>query len=172
MRAFFLTTDRLGFSVWTENDLDLATVLWGDPQVTRFIVSCGRMSPDKVRERLGTEIECQNHHGIQYWPLFLRENDEFVGCCGLRPHGADSKALEMGVHLIRAQWHKGLATEACSAIIRWAFDHQGVEWLFAGHNPNNRASARLLLGLGFHALGEEFYPPTGLMHPSYRLDRF
>ena len=43
--------------------------------------------------------------------------------------------------------------------------------VFAGHNPHNTASPKLLEKLGFSPIGEEFYPPTGLYHPSYRLQR-
>lgn len=36
-RTFFLKTDRIGFSQWEETDGDLAELLWGDPEVTRYI---------------------------------------------------------------------------------------------------------------------------------------
>jgi hypothetical protein len=36
MRAYFLTSPRLGFSTWSHDDLPLAMDLWGDPNVTRL----------------------------------------------------------------------------------------------------------------------------------------
>jgi [ribosomal protein S5]-alanine N-acetyltransferase len=169
MREYFLTSERLGFSVWRSDDLALAMALWGDPEVSRFLTASGRMTDDEVRERLGREIRNGKANGFQYWPIFLRESGEFVGCCGLRPHGNDIRELEMGVHLVRAQWRKGIATEACQTVIRYAFDHLNVSSLFAGHNPNNTASARMIRNLGFGYVGDEYYACTGLMHPSYRL---
>jgi [ribosomal protein S5]-alanine N-acetyltransferase len=171
MRDYFMRTERLGFSVWTEDDLDLALLLWGNHAVTRFIVSGGKMDRNDIRSRLEKEIECQSRHGFQYWPIFLHETDEFVGCCGLRPYGDEPKVLEMGVHLLEGHWKKGIATEACIAVIGRAFDDLGVDWLFAGHSPENIGSAKLLAKLGFRFLKCEYYPPTGSMHPSYRLDR-
>lgn len=44
-----------------------------------------------------------------------------------------------------------------------------VEKLFAGRNPQNTASKKKLNKLGFHYIGDEFYEPTGLYHPSYEL---
>jgi len=44
-----------------------------------------------------------------------------------------------------------------------------TESLFAGHNPNNTASQKVLSKLGFKYIGDEFYKPTGLYHPSYQL---
>ena len=47
----------------------------------------------------------------------------------------------------------------------------GVNALFAGHNPKNTASAQLLKRLGFTYKQDEFYPPTGLYHPSYLMTK-
>jgi [ribosomal protein S5]-alanine N-acetyltransferase len=171
MMEYFLTSERLGFSLWEEDDISYATRLWGDPEVTRYLVSSGRMSPEEVQERLENEMNNYLVHKIQYWPIFYRGSGEFVGCCGLRPHGEDPHVLEMGVHLVKDQWGKGIATEACKTVIRYAFDQLQVVSLFAGHNPRNLVSGRLIRGLGFVYVKDEFYPSTGLMHPSYRLHR-
>lgn len=40
-RGYFLTTERLGFSWWTGEDLELANGLWEDPQVCRYICVAG-----------------------------------------------------------------------------------------------------------------------------------
>jgi RimJ/RimL family protein N-acetyltransferase len=169
MKSYFLTTERLGFSIWHEDDIRDAARLWGDPAVTRYLVTEGRMTPDQVQERLLKEIECFRVNGIQYWPVFLRDGDEFVGCCGLRPVDGNLKHMEMGVHLVKEQWRTGIATEACRAVIQYAFEHLQAECIFAGHHPENRVTPRLLERLGFRFLKEKHYPPTGLMHPSYIL---
>ena len=43
--------------------------------------------------------------------------------------------------------------------------------IFAGHNPKNTASCYVLEKLGFQYIGDEYYEPTGLYHPSYELLR-
>jgi RimJ/RimL family protein N-acetyltransferase len=68
-------------------------------------------------------------------------------------------------------WGRGLATEAGRAVARFAFDDLGATALFAGHHPDNGASRKVLLKLGFVHTHDELYPPTGLLHPSYRLER-
>ena len=75
----------------------------------------------------------------------------------------------MGVHLRPEYWGQGLAQEAGRAVINLAFETLAVKSLFAGHHPENTASRRLIEKLGFHFTHEEFYPPTGLNHPSYLL---
>lgn len=52
-REYFLTTERLGFSWWTGEDLELANGLWEDPQVCRYICAAGQFSDDEVRKEAG-----------------------------------------------------------------------------------------------------------------------
>jgi ribosomal-protein-alanine N-acetyltransferase len=169
MPDYFLTTRRLGFRTWSEDDFDLALGLWGDLKVTELIDARGRLSPEQVRERLQREIATQQAHGVQYWPVFLLATAEHVGCCGLRPVPERPDVLELGFHIRSALWGQGYATEAARAVIRYAFDVLGVAGLFAGHHPRNEVSRRLLAKLGFQYTHDEFYPPTGLDHPSYLL---
>ncbi len=171
MKSFFLKTARLGFAVWSMDDLPDALELWGDPEVTRYITASGIMSESDVRARLEKEIEIYDKTNIQYWPLYLKESGECIGCCGLRPYDDDKNILEMGVHIKPRFWKKGYANEACLAVMEYAFDLLGADGLFAGHNPENQTSAQLLKKLGFVYMHDEFYPPTGLMHPSYMLTK-
>lgn len=164
---FFLQTERLGFCCWSRADMDLAMGVWGDPEVTRLIG--GPFSREQVAKRLAREIATMRSHGVQYWPIFLLATGEHVGCCGLRPYKAEERIYETGVHLRKAYWGQGYALEATRAVMAYAFDTLGVKALFAGHHPANASSRRVLEKLGFRYTHDEFYPPTGLHHPSYML---
>ncbi len=166
-RSYFLRTERLGFGRWTLDDLPLAIALWGDPEVTRLLG--GPFSEERIKERLSREIDTMTRAGVQYWPIFWIETGDFVGCAGVRPYKPEARILELGFHLRPAYWGKGLAAEAGSAVIKFAFTELGSAGLFAGHHPLNLASQRVLEKLGFQQTYEELYPPTGLMHPSYLL---
>lgn len=165
--GFFLRSQRLGFRRWTEDYIGLASALWGDADVTRFIG--GPFDETQVRERLAREIALQAAHGVQYWPVFLLASGGFIGCCGLRPYDAAARTFELGFHLLPRHWGQGLAHEAARAVIAHAFGELGASALFAGHHPHNAASAKALERLGFHFARLEHYAPTGLMHPSYLL---
>lgn len=166
-RAYFLRSPRLGFGVWSMDDLALALALWGDPRVTRLIG--GPFSEEQVRARLAREVETQKTHHIQYWPLFRLSDHAPVGCCGLRPHPEEG-VLELGFHLRPEHWGQGYAQEAARAAIAHVFGTLGVRALLAGHHPENADSKKLLERLGFKRVGEEHYPATGLRHLAYRLD--
>ena len=166
-RGYFLTTARLGFGRWTTADFALAKALWGDPQVTAYIG--GPLAGERIREKLQREIDSMAEHEVQYWPIFLLEGGHHAGCAGLRPYRIEQGIYELGFHLRPEYWGRGLAVEAGRAVAEFAFAKLGATALFAGHHPENSASRHVLAKLGFRFTHEEFYPPTGLMHPSYLL---
>ncbi len=170
-RHYFLKSPRIGFSQWTERDLPLARQLWGNEAVSRYICASGRFTEEEILSRLTLECSNQRQYSLQYWPIFSLEEGKLLGCCGLRPHGEDLSQLELGIHLLPQYWRQGYATEAAKAVIDHAFETLGTKELFAGHNPKNEASRQLLKKLGFAFIGEEFYAPTGLYHPSYILKK-
>lgn len=168
--SYFKQSTRLGFSLWNEARLDQALKLWGDPAVTRLISTRG-FKENEIKERLTTEIRFQKEHGFQYWPLFILENGEFAGCTGFHPVPGSNATIELGYHLLPDYWGCGYAVEAAEAAIEHAFTELGTERIKAGHHPGNSASAAVLKKLGFELKGKELYPPTGLRHPTYFLDR-
>jgi RimJ/RimL family protein N-acetyltransferase len=79
---------------------------------------------------------------------------ELAGSCGFgrRPSGA----VELGYWIARPFWGRGLATEACAALI--AIAHAlGLERIEGSHFLDNPASGRVLEKLGFE--------PTGIVAP-------
>ena len=166
---YFLKTKRLGFRTWKETDLALAIGLWGDFEVTKHFDGRGPLSHEQVQGRLLQEIATQEKYQIQYWPIFLLESGEHVGCAGLRPYDMSQNILEIGFHIRSECWRQGYASEAARGVMAYAFNTLEVSKLFAGHNPKNKASRSLLLKLGFHYTHDEYYEPTGLKHPSYLL---
>jgi ribosomal-protein-alanine N-acetyltransferase len=157
-------TERLFFRLWREDDMPLAQPIWGDARVTALIGG-----PFDAAGRLRSEIETERARGVQYWPIFLKGSSAHAGCCGLRPH---REIYELGFHLRPEQWGKGLATEAARAVIAHAFGVLAAPAVFAGHHPENHASRRVLLKLGFRHTHDEPYAPTGKLHASYLLDYF
>lgn len=166
---YFLPTPRVGFRLWNKNVIVLASALWGDPEVMYFIDARYRVDATQIEQKLDTELKLQELHNMQYWPIFLIDNGQHVGCCGLRPKEVTARIFEFGVHLRKAYWITGLAAEAGHAAINYAFENLQARQLFAGHHPGNHRSRRLLEKFGFVSVNDQLYTPTGLKHPSYIL---
>jgi [ribosomal protein S5]-alanine N-acetyltransferase len=168
-QAFFLRTERIDFRIWTAEDLPLAIGIWGNPQVTRLVADLGNPSKEQARERLAREMANQDAYGVQYWPIFMVDSGEHLGCCGLRPYRPEEGVFEIGAHLLPGRWGHGYATEALRCVVAHAFGPLQVRALFARHNPSNHGSGRVLEKLGFRNTHDEFMPQTGLNHPCYLL---
>src|SRR5829696_5421676 len=84
--------------------------------------------------------------------IFERTDGEprLVGSCGLgrRPSGA----VELGYWIARSHWGRGIATEACTALVDIART-LGLASLEGSHFTDNPASARVLAKLGFEPVG-------------------
>src|SRR5262249_39541135 len=104
-------------------------------------------------------------------PMFLRDGQLQVGCCGLKPYDLLHGVLEIGFHLRSEFWGKGLAAEGARAAITHAVGPLGAKALFAGHHPDNRASRKVVERLGLRYTDHELYPPTDREHQSYLLRR-
>ena len=167
MRKFFLESERLYFSTWEQTDYGLAKELWGNDEVAKYISANSCFTDEEIGSRLEKELDNGKKYKVQYWPMFISETNEFVGCCGLRPYDLEKNIYEIGIHILPQYWGKGNGIEALNTVIEYAFKELKVKDLFAGHNPKNIASKKLLAKVGFHYIGEEYYEPTGLMHPSY-----
>lgn len=173
-RKFFMKSERLGFSKWRKDDIELAKLLWGEPEVTHYICAAGVFTEEEIAARLRTEIKQDEEYGVQYWAVFLSvsiEQEQFIGCAGLRPYGSKQGVYEIGFHLRKEYWVNGYAYEAARAVIQYTFSVLNAKKLHAGHHPDNEASKRLLEKLGFMYIRDEFYEPTGLYHPSYVMQR-
>jgi RimJ/RimL family protein N-acetyltransferase len=79
---------------------------------------------------------------------------ELVGACSLgrRPSGA----VELGYWIVRSHWGRGIATEACAALVDIART-LGLGAIEGAHFLDNPASGRVLEKLGF--------TPRGLVAP-------
>jgi [ribosomal protein S5]-alanine N-acetyltransferase len=164
---YFLKSERLGFRCWSQDDLPLARELWGDIEVTRFFG--GPFSEEEIGQRLEREISRMKTHQFQYWPIHLLSEDEYVGCCGLRPYRLEDGIHELGFHLRPKYWGRGLAPEAARAVIDFAFRTIGAKGLSAGHHPENAASKKVLEKLGFRYTHDEFFAALGIDIPYYSL---
>ncbi len=167
--TYFLTSTRLGFRPWTQQDEPLAALLWKDPGVMRYMG--GPYDDGGVRSRLALEISQQQSIGLQYWPIFLLETNEFVGCAGLRPFHDQNDVAEIGVHIARKFWSARLGEEAAKALIEHAFHTLKLGALVAGHGPGNLASKALIERMNFHYTHEEPWGKAIIMHPFYRRER-
>jgi ribosomal-protein-alanine N-acetyltransferase len=100
-------------------------------------------------------------------------SDALIGCTGYRAFGTDH--AELGYWIGRPYWGLGYATEAVRALIVYAFETDGFDYLTVGHFRDNPASERIIAKFGFTPQGfiERESAARNAKAPcqTYRLDR-
>ena len=160
-------TKRLEFRWWQADDGDRAFALWGDAEVNTWLGAMNGADRKATDARLLMEMQCTFTDHAQYWPCFTHDDGGHVGAVGLRRKG--ERCWELGVHLRREYWGRGLASEAAAAVANFGFDALEAESLFGGHHPDNTGSARMLTGLGFTYTHDGLF--DGLPDRCYTLTR-
>ena len=149
-----LLTERLVLRGLCHSDAGDVFAYASNPKVLQF--TTGR-TPQTVQdaERFVNAL-IDSPPGEFAWTLRLREQSRVIGIveCGLRdgPEGSIDYALA------EEFWGKGLMTEACRAVLSWAFDtHPGLERVITAAIIENRGSTRVMekCGMKFREFVEE-----------------
>lgn len=102
---------------------------------------------ERAAEAVAAGIESFESRGFGFWTVSRREEPELVGFCGLRPIG-ESADVEVLYGIAPRLWGRGLATEAARAVLDFGFRRAALPRIYAGADPPNRASFRVIEKLG------------------------
>lgn len=102
------------------------------------------------------------------------DDGEVVGLAGLsRPNFLPEimPAVEIGWRLTPSAWGSGLATEAATAVLDWAFTSLDLAHVVAVIHVENERSKRLAQKLGFSPERRTLVPDHEVWADVYRLDQ-
>lgn len=136
-----------------ESDADEVFALFADPDVMRYW-SRPPMTTRGEAEGLIAEIDegfARRTH--LNWVVTLRHDDAVIGTCTLFRFEPRHRRAEIGYSLRSDHWGRGLASEAVSLMLEWAFRTLGLHRVEADIDPRNDGSRRLLERLGFASEG-------------------
>ena len=119
---FEVRTDRLLLRRWRDDDLEPFAQLTADAEVMRFFPApLDREQSDRLAVRADALFDV---HGHGLWALERLDTGAFIGFTGLAPMPEGipgSGGVEVGWRLAPSAWGQGLATEAATAALRFAF---------------------------------------------------
>ena len=75
--------------------------------------------------------------------IVRRADSCFIGEIGIMRNQSHDNA-EMGYWIGKPYWNEGYGTEAAGAVIRYAFEHLGLNRVYAAHYTRNPPSGRIL----------------------------
>jgi RimJ/RimL family protein N-acetyltransferase len=135
-----METERLILRRYISVDLQDLYEYLSDAEVVRY-EPYKPMIFEEARQELEYRISSSEFIAVE-----LKETHKMIGNIYLAERDFD--ALEIGYVFNKKYWKKGYAAEACSGIIRDAFD-RSVHRIYAKCDPGNTNSWRLLERLGF-----------------------
>jgi [ribosomal protein S5]-alanine N-acetyltransferase len=142
-----LRTPRLLLSPLEDRDLSALHAHWNDPQVARFLWDANPVPHQTVAEVIARSSQTFQTSGWGLWSLRLTAESPLIGVCGLSPL-EHSNAVELLYSLTPSHWSQGLATEAATAVLAYAFGTLALPEILATTDDDNTASLRLLTRLG------------------------
>lgn len=151
-------SERLKLRPLEESDLDMVIEQWTDPDVTRYVAE-RTYSPEELAEEMPVITRRCAGGCIGIWCVIDKATGEKLGSAILLPMpvelddtdwdlvtGDDIPPgdIEIGYVLKRSAWGRGVATEACRRLLRFAFEETPLQVLVATIDPANHASRRVL----------------------------
>lgn len=177
-RSYEIETARLRLRPCVESDVDALHRLWTDPDVRRYLWDDAVITREQAEEVVGASVESFDAHGFGQWVICLREGGELIGFCGLRRFG-EPPEVEVLYGLAPPFWGRGLATEATRAMLADGFGRLGLGRIYAGTDPPNAASLRVMEKAGmafdrhtqingleaiYYVLARQDFEPGGAWH--------
>ncbi|MGO9488498.1 MAG: GNAT family N-acetyltransferase [Solirubrobacteraceae bacterium] len=162
-----LETERLLLRRWQPADLDPFAAMNADPAVMEhFPATLSRRDSGRAIARIEAEFE---REGFGLWAVEVRGGPRFAGFVGLTRVEGElpfAPAVEVGWRLARAQWGRGLATEAAGAALEDGFARLALAQIVAYTAVANLRSRRVMerLGMRRDRAGDFVHPLLGDGH--------
>lgn len=152
------------------DDAEMLFELFSQPQVVAFYDLAAFTDQQQAYQLIELfASRYQQNSGIR-WAIRDADTARLIGTCGFNSWSGKMHNAVIGYDLLPAYWHQGIAGEAVSAIIDFAFNGElpcgHIHRIQADTIPGNIASERLLLKLGFKEEG--LRREAALIHGQYR----
>jgi ribosomal-protein-alanine N-acetyltransferase len=150
-----IETDRLRLLPFEARDTDALHRLWTLPEVRRFLWDDRIVAREEVEAQIAASMQSFDENGFGFWAIRTKEPAALAGFCGLR-HFGDPPRVEILYGLDPAFTGLGLATEAARAVLRFGFEHAGLERIYASADAPNTASVRVMQRLDMNVADDSF----------------
>ena len=149
-----IETTRLRLRHFTDDDSSLFMAYRNDPEVARY-QSWEGITASEARAFIQDMKETQPWMPGEWFQIAieLKETGLLVGDCALKIEEDDERQAELGYTLARAYQGRGVASEAVSRVLEYAFVSLGLHRVIAITDVENAASVALLERLGLRREG-------------------
>ncbi len=162
---YIIETERLRLRPLTLDDLPAMLRIRAKADVSRYLGSAERQTPQFIEDRLRLYLECYDRYNFGMAGVTTKADNELIGWGGLQPleYGwdghkpADGEAVEVevGYGFDTPHWARGYATEIAAAWLRYGFEQAHLPRIVAVASPENRGSWHVMEKLGMKYITTE-----------------
>jgi [ribosomal protein S5]-alanine N-acetyltransferase len=150
-----LETERLFLRQYKEDDMPFLHSIFSDSETMKYYPA--PFSFEQTQNWIKKNQERYQEDGYGLWGICLKETDELIGDCGLVKQKVDDKTeVEIGYHINKEYWSKGIASEAAKGCKEYGFIQLGLNKLISIIDPRNIPSIRVVEKIGFTKEKESF----------------
>lgn len=145
--------ERIRLRAVAPSDRDAVFGVFSDTRAMRYWSRLPMREPREADEYVAECAELFEHREVMNWAIARRDDDLLIGTCTLLVINLEHRRCELGYALGPTHWGQGLAREATTLAIRFAFDELALERIEVDIDPRNDASIALAERLGFRREG-------------------
>ena len=143
-----LHTGRLLLRQIIATDIDKVFEGLSDPEVVKYY-GVQYASLEATQEQMDWYANMIKNDSGRCWAICSKDNRAFYGVITLPFWEKQHRKAELGYWLLPAFWNKGIATEAASIVINYAFTRMNLHRIKAETEDDNQGSIATLKKLGF-----------------------
>lgn len=164
-----IETPRLILREYTPEDFTALYEILSDPVTMEHYPA--PFTPEKTKRWIEWNLENYQRYGFGLWAVELKETGEFIGDCGLTLQNIDGQQLpEIGYHIHKKYWRRGLGKEAARAVRDWAFQNTGFDILYSYMKYTNVGSYSTAMANGMKKV-KEYPDPKNTISYAYAITR-
>ena len=119
-----------------------------DPEVTKFLTWPPHANIGVTQTVLESWLAEYEKADYYQWMIVLKEIGEPIGSISVVRQNDAVEEAEIGYCIGSQWWHKGVMSEALSAVIEYLFTEVGMNRIAARHDPNNPHSGGVMRKCG------------------------
>jgi len=149
-----IETPRLILRRFTIDDAALIQQLNSDPEVLKYLHEPPLETIEQAEHILNTVILPQYENNLGRWAIHTKDNNEFIGWCGLK-HRPELDEIDLGYRLKKSAWGKGFAKEAAQHTLEHGLKKLQLPIITGRAHIENTASLKILEKIGMQFIKEE-----------------
>jgi RimJ/RimL family protein N-acetyltransferase len=148
-----IETERLLLRYPTLDDVDAFFDIHSDTETLKYWFEPAWTDRAQSERRITRQLEALAKEEMAPFVVTLKSSGAVIGGTALHHIVPSCRRAEIGYIIGRSQWGKGYGAEAVRAVLCHGFGEMKLNRIEADIDPNNAASAKLLMKLGFQLEG-------------------